>query len=220
MEKIDDFIGFKTPFNCLVAGPSFSGKTTWVRRVFENHKSLIDKFLTLNVLWCQGIECETSEKQVDCETVKITYFKGIPSETDLDNYDTIVLDDLLVECAKDDSVTNLFARVSHHKGKNVFVLVQNLFYKSTVIRNLNLNSTYIVLFRNIRDKTQAMMFARQFLPHSKEFFLQEFKKATTRPFGYLVVDLHQTTNDRYRLRSDIFNLKGRNPAPTVHMENE
>lgn len=218
MESVDEFLGFKTPFNCLVAGPSFSGKTTWVRNVLENHQRLIDKFSDLKVLWCQGIECETSDKQVKCKTVKITYFKGVPTEEDLEPYNTIVLDDLLVECAKDANVTNLFARVSHHKGKNVFVLVQNLFYKSTVIRNLNLNSTYIILFRNIRDKTQAMMFARQFMPWNKDFFLREFKKATTKPFGYLVVDLHQTTNDAYRLRSNIFNVKEGNPIQTVHTE--
>ena len=220
MGSTDDFIGFKSPFNCLVTGPSFSGKTTWVRNVLENHERLITKFSELNVLWCHGIEAETVDKQVENKSVKITYFKGIPNEKDMEPFNTIVMDDLLVECSKDDSVTNLFTRVSHHKGKNVFILIQNLFYKSTVIRNLNLNSTYIVLFRNIRDKTQAMMFARQFLPSSKDFFMNEFRRATSKPFGYLVIDLHQTTNDKYRIRSDIFNIRQGRPAPTVHIENE
>lgn len=220
MEQTHDFIGFKTPFNCLVAGPSFSGKTTWVRKVLENHERLISKFKNLKVLWCHGIESETNNKQVNCTSVHIDYYKGIPTEQDMDPYNTIVLDDLLVECAKNENVTNLFTRLSHHKGKNVFILVQNIFYKSTVIRNLNLNSTYIVLFRNIRDKTQAMVFARQFHPSSTKFFMTEFNKATTRPFGYLLIDLHQTTNERYRIRSDIFNIKDGSPAPTIHIENE
>jgi hypothetical protein len=38
--------------------------------------------------------------------------------------------------------------------------------------------------------------------------IEAYADATARPFGYLVVDLHQLTDDRVRFRSNIFSEEG------------
>lgn len=216
----EKYFGFRTPFTCLIAGPSKVGKTTFLFKVLENHEKYIDVYKNLNILYCYGIESESTGKQLDNTNAIINWKKGLPNEKDIQGVNTIIIDDLLVEASKDESVTNLFTRVSHHKRINVFILIQNIFYKSPVIRNINLNSTYIVLFKNPRDKSQVMVFAKQFIPQNVKFFMDSYTSATSKPYGYLLVDLHPETDDRYRIRSDIFrnDIKG-NIVQSIYTEN-
>lgn len=218
MKRTDEYLGFRSPFSCLVSGPSQSGKTFFVKQVLENHDRLIDKFVQLRVLWCYGIESESTGKQMKNPSVFIKYHKGLPTDKQLEGYNTVIIDDLLTEAAKTETMTNLFTRVVHHKNVNVFVLIQNIFFKSHVIRNLNLNANYIVLFRNIRDQSQLSVFAHQFYPENSSFFKNVFKDATSTPYGYLLVDLHPKTKDEYRIRSNIFDAKEGNPASYVYKE--
>ena len=219
MKETNEFLGFKSPFSCLVSGPSQSGKTYFVNQVLENHERLITKFAELKVLWCYGIESEYIGKQLKNPSVFIKYHEGLPSDKDLEGVNTVVVDDLLVETSKDESMTNLFTRTVHHKNLNVFCLIQNIFFKSPVIRNLNLNSNYIVLFRNVRDQTQLSVFARQFCPQNTQFFIDAFKDATKNAYGYLLIDLHPRTDDKYRIRGDIFAIFKGKPCPIVYREN-
>lgn len=218
MEGINQYLGFKSPFSCMISGPSQSGKTHFVNQILENHEKLIDKFLQLRVLWCYGIEAETTGQQLKNPSVFIKYHKGLPTEDLLEGINTVIIDDLLTETAKNEKMTNLFTRVVHHKNINVFCMIQNIFYKSTVIRNLNLNSNYIVLFRNIRDQTQLAIFARQFYPQNPKFIINAFLDATSKPYGYLLIDLHPKTADKFRIRSDIFKTVNGKPCQVVYKE--
>lgn len=210
------FLGFQSPFSCLISGPSQSGKTYFLEKVLENHERLIDTFPELRVIWCYGIKNESTGKQLKNPSVFIKYHEGLPKDSDLAGFNTVVIDDLLVESAKDESMTNLFTRVVHHQNINVFCLIQNIFFKSNVIRNLNLNANYVVLFRNVRDQTQTMVFSRQFSPQNTGKFIEAFKDATKEPYGYLLIDLHPKSHDSYRIRSDIFDHVNGNPTPTIY----
>ena len=216
MKETAEFLGFRSPFSCLISGPSQSGKTQFVKKVLENHERLINKFVQLNVLWCYGIENESTGQQINNPTVFIKYIKGLPTENNLKGYNTVVVDDLLVETARSETMTNLFTRVVHHRNVNVFCLIQNIFFKSHVIRNLNLNSNYIVLFKNIRDRTQLMVFARQFNPQNVQLFIDAFSDATKKPYGYLLIDLHPQTVDEFRIRGDIFLTNKGKPCTTIY----
>lgn len=218
MKQTDQYLGFQTPFSCIVSGPSQSGKTHFVNQVLENHERLIDKFVQLKVLWCYGIESVTTDHQLKNPSVFIRYHKGLPTDKLLQGINTVVIDDLLTETAKNEKMTNLFTRAVHHRNINVFCLIQNIFFKSNVIRNLNLNSNYIVLFKNIRDRTQVSMFARQFYPHNPSFVVNAFNDATSKPYGYLLIDLHPKTADEFRIRSEIFNSFNGKPCPIIYKE--
>lgn len=62
----------------------------------------------------------------------------------------------------------------------------------------------MVLFKNPRDKLQVVMLARQMYPGNSKFFMESFQDATTKPYGYLLVDLCATTPEAYRLRTGLF----------------
>ena len=62
----------------------------------------------------------------------------------------------------------------------------------------------MVLFKNPRDVSQTMALAHQMYPRRTQFFQEAFARATTRPHGYMVIDMKQDTPDILRLRSFIF----------------
>ena len=66
---------------------------------------------------------------------------------------------------------------------------------------MNLNSQYVVLFKNPCDKQQVAVFARQNYPNKSNYFLDKFRAATERPYGYLLVDFKQETPTSERLES-------------------
>ena len=68
---------------------------------------------------------------------------------------------------------------------------------------MNLNSHYLVLFKNPRVVGQIGILGRQMFSIGK--FLEEaFKDATSRPYGYLLVDLKPDTEEELRVRTNIF----------------
>ena len=188
----------KHPFTCIVAGPSGSGKTVFTTRLIENAKDMIEPAPD-RVLWCYGVY-----QSFFNETKNVEFHEGLPN---LDVFDgkqrvLLILDDLMHET--DDRVSQIFTRVSHHKNLSVLYLTQNLFYGSKQNRTISLNSHYVVLFKNARDATQISHLAGQMYPGKSKFMIEAYRDATSNPFSYLLVDLKPDTEDRLRLRSNIF----------------
>ena len=82
-------------------------------------------------------------------------------------------------------------------------IVQNLFLQGKGSHSISLNSHYLVLFKNTRDKLQILTLAKQMYPRQTDFFLNQYEKAVKRPFGYLLIDLKTTTQDNCRLRTNV-----------------
>ena len=188
----------KHPFTCIVAGPSGSGKTVFTTRLIENARDMIEPAPD-RVLWCYGVF-----QSFFNETKNVEFHEGLPN---LDVFDgkqrvLLILDDLMHET--DDRVSQIFTRVSHHKNLSVLYLTQNLFYGSKQNRTISLNSHYVVLFKNARDATQISHLAGQMYPGKSKFMIEAYRDATSNPFSYLLVDLKPDTEDRLRLRSNIF----------------
>ena len=112
------------------------------------------------------------------------------------------MDDLMT--STDDRMVDIFTKISHHRNLSVVYLTQNLFYKNKQTRTLSLNSHYIVLFKHARDATQVANLARQMYPGKSTFMIEALKNATSAPYGYLLIDLKQETDDKLRLRAGIF----------------
>lgn len=53
--------------------------------------------------------------------------------------------------------------------------------------------------KNPRDKQQINTLARQISPENSRFICEAFKDATDKPYGYLLLDLHQTTPESFRV---------------------
>ena len=188
----------KHPFTCIEAGPSGSGKTVFTTKLIENARDMIEPAPD-RVLWCYGVY-----QSFFNETKNVEFHEGLPN---LDVFDgkqrvLLILDDLMHET--DDRVSQIFTRVSHHKNLSVLYLTQNLFYGSKQNRTISLNSHYVVLFKNARDATQISHLAGQMYPGKSKFMIEAYQDATSNPFSYLLVDLKPDTEDRLRLRSNIF----------------
>ena len=139
----------------------------------------------------------------------IEFNQGIPEDIDnadyLDVYqrNLIVLDDLMAQSGKDRRITDLFTKGSHHRNLSIIYIVQNIFHQGKGMRNISLNAHYIVLFKSPRDKQQIPVLARQINPDSVQVFMRSYEDATSRPRGYLMLDLKPTTDDQQRLKTKV-----------------
>jgi hypothetical protein len=61
----------------------------------------------------------------------------------------------------------------------------------------------LVLFKNPRDAGQIRCLSNQLFPGRGRYLVDSYKQATSRPHGYLLLDLKQSTPDTHRVLSDI-----------------
>ena len=116
----------------------------------------------------------------------------------------LVLDDQMTDAANSAQLEKYFVQGAHHRNLTVIFIVQNLFEKGKAMRSTNLNSNYLVLYKNPRDKGQMSILGRQMYPTKWRGFVSALQDATYPPFSYLLVDLRPETPDEYRLRANIF----------------
>ena len=104
----------------------------------------------------------------------------------------------------DDMVVDLLTKISHHRNLCIVYVIQNIFYKNKQSKTLSLNSHYLVLFKNARDASQVANLGRQMYPGKSAFMIEVFNNATSYPYGYLLIDRKQETDDKFRLRTGPF----------------
>jgi len=131
--------------------------------------------------------------------------EGVPEDFGSANGEPslVILDDLLTDVYSK-QVCELLARDSHHRNVSVILITQNLFHQGRFCRDISLNAHYIVAFKNVRDKKQFMYLASQVYLGDSVGLYNAYLDATNEPYGYLVLDLTQNTNDGLRFRSHIF----------------
>ena len=189
---------WKHPFTCLIAGPTGSGKTAFVKR-FVSHVTQMVHPAPDRITWHYG------EYQTGYGTVEgVDFVEGLPRVDDIDPSvrSLIVLDDLMTEA--NDLVTSLFTKKSHHNNVSVVYIVQNLFHQTKTHRNISLNTHYILLMKNPRDASQINRLSQQMFPQKTKLLQEAYADATSRPHGHLMIDLKQDTPEEIRLRTNIF----------------
>lgn len=204
-----DYILLKIPFTCLIAGPSGSGKTDLLFKILDNKEKFFDK-IPNRIIYCY------SEYQPRFNDYKNIYFhNGIidTSELSENNENLIILDDLMDESSNNKEILHLFTRGSHHKNISVFLMTQNLFSNGKYSRSISLNSHYIILFNNPRDRSQVKYLSRQMYPSNSNFLDECYRDATNKPHGYLFIDNKQSTPNKIRIQSNIID-----DNPIVYIE--
>lgn len=190
---------FQHPFSAVVAGPSSCGKTCWVEKLLQHRQELIIP-PPKKVFYCY------TEWQPLYDRVKgVEFRKGLLDVEEIDTSvpNLIVCDDMMELCGQE--IAAMFTKHSHHRNLSVVYLTQNLFHKGQHTRNINLNSSHLVLFKNPREINQINYLSRQMYPPEEARFLQEaFRDATASPYGYLCIDLKQDTPDIARVKTRIF----------------
>ena len=195
------------PFTCIVAGCTQSGKTVWVKSLLENAQTTISP-TPQRIIWCYG-QWQPSYFDMMRIMPGIEFIEGIPDDIDNADYldvsqrNLILLDDLMTQSGKDKRIYDLFKKGSHHRNLSIIYVVQNIFHQDKEMRNISLNAHYIVLFKSPRDKQQISMLARQINPGKVQEFMKSYEDATSRPHGYLMLDLKPTTDDQQRLKTNV-----------------
>ncbi|GBM51001.1 hypothetical protein AVEN_162867-1 [Araneus ventricosus] len=134
----------------------------------------------------------------------VEFHEGLPSNINTISNALIIIDDLMSELSNNDKLTKLFTKGSHHRNLSIIFIVQNIFHKGKEMRDISLNAHYMFLFKNPRDRSQAMHLGRQLYPNNVKFFREVYEDATAKAFSYLLIDLTPQTDDSMRLRTGLF----------------
>ena len=201
-------IRFKSPSTFILAGASQCGKTSMTLNILRHGDILFeDGRCVQNVVYFykewqksfngaknEGLVQQWVNELPSCESIRdrVTLFKDRGGSI-------VVIDDFASQLNKD--IIVIFSVLSHHLNVTVLLLTQNLFSKNPVFREISLNSTYIILFKNPRDASQITSYAKQFSPGKINYIIDSFREATKRPYSYLLFDHHQSTPDTIRVRS-------------------
>jgi hypothetical protein len=188
---------FKTSFNCVVAGASGTGKTTFVKNLLSVGDQIFTvkpKKVFLFYSAMQDIYIQMENEGLVHELISVDS-KTHPSYDDFyamahpyknSGGSMMIFDDIMSLVNPD--FEQLFCNLSHHENCSVIFLTQNLFYKDKAFRTMSLNSHYIVLMKNDRDKMQTSILGRQFSPGNSRFISDCYTDATKKAFSYLLLD--------------------------------
>jgi hypothetical protein len=199
-------------------GPSGCGKTALVSKILLNSEILFDKKVD-RIVFCYSVWQQAYEL-FKLLPIHVEFVVGLnenfnfsPNKTNI-----LILDDLFASAKDSSSIQNLFAVESHHKNISVFLIAHNVFTKGIYSRDLSLNSSNLILFRNPRDSIQINVLARQIFPNKSKAFLEIFEDATKDvPHGYIFLDFKQSTRMRMRIQTNIVsNEKNRRVIYTIN----
>lgn len=175
---IDSYV-FKHPFTCLIAGPTQCGKTFLTSQVLL-YKDILISPVPQRIIYCYML-WQPIYDEIKSVNPNIEFHQGsipdINAELNESDNNLLILDDLMSESDNSQSILNIFTVGSHHKNTSVIFLVQNIFARGKYMRTISLNSHYIILFKNPRDKLQILTLARQMFPNNIKFLLDAFNDA-------------------------------------------
>ena len=193
----------QVPFSMIVAGPSNSGKTTFVYDLLNNADRVIEKKIDY-VIWFYG---QTLPSMTHDMKGEVKFIHGLPSSFDEHIQPGLngvfVFDDLMKECENNSMIGEFFTKRCHHEKLNVIYLSQNLFSDGKERKTLSKNATYLVVFNTPLDQTISHSLARKLMPKNINTFHDIFIEATKTPHSYLFVDGHQKSPAEIRLRGKI-----------------
>ena len=198
-----DIFKLHHPFSMLVAGPRGAGKNEFVKQLLS-----LQRYILTNppkkIVWFYGRHQPDLLTQ---EIPSIEFYEGLPANIeamfDTSKRNICSNDDLMQNASGNQLVENLFTNGRHLNLSVVFVS-QNLFYAGKKCRTISLNSTYIVVFKNLRDQTQIRHLARQMFPSRPKFLQAAYKEETKHPYRYLFLDFHPNSPEFARVRGNIF----------------
>jgi len=197
-------VHLKHPFTMIISGPSGAGKSVWVKKLIDHSQS------ACNPPPKKIYYFYTEYQPLFAEMPDVNFIQGL-SESVIEKLGDepcwIILDDLMDDASDSRIVSDLFTKVSHHRDISVILILQNFFVKGKQMRNITLNSSYLVLMKNPRDKNIASYIARQVYPNRVKKFRQMYEDVTKQPYSYLFIDLKADTPEEIRLLTHILGEK-------------
>jgi len=211
---LESYIPFKTPLSLILSGASFSGKTFFLAELIKNKsKMFIPEPVEILFVYSAWQEIYNDlEKQIP----GIRFVNRIPSKEEIEQFTEdnkprmLCLDDQMTRLDGCPHIIDYFTIYTHHRNLSCVLLLQNIFHQGAkCLRDISLNTQGLILFRNMRSPQQISTLASQMFPGKKrKYFLNSYELATSKPHGYLFVDINAANDQTFQLRSDI--LPGKN----------
>ena len=200
------------PFTCVISGPTMSGKSYFVKRLINLIPTKIDTKID-EIHYYYSVYQSLFDDMTNVE-----FIKGLPS---LSSYDgkknvLVIMDDLMSEINTE--ISDFFTKGAHHKNLSIIYICQNIFHQNRAQRTINLNSQYLILFKNPRDVLQIQYLGRSLLGRDIHEFEEIFLHATSKAHGYLFIDLKQSTPDQFRYLTYILNDHPKSSHTTNHID--
>jgi len=206
------------PFTCVIVGPTGCGKSQLAVDIIKNIKKTIYPCPT-KIVWCYSEPQPSLQRHLEhcissVDGVQIAFHKGMPDWNKMfpvqesTHPSLVVIDDFMTEVGDKktaaEDIVNLFAKGSHHRNLSVLFLCQNMFYRGgrNYMRDISLNTHYMFVFKNLRDRTQITYLARQMAPNDWQRVHQHFEDATRLPHQYYLFDLKPQTDEPVRQRTN------------------
>ena len=216
---------FSIPSIMLIVGPTSSGKTTWLKHlVLGQHEYFANPPETMLLFYkelqkaYEYMEDDMNQdKRSNSRFPSFRKFKSIPNSIEelkdiLESYPrkmpkSVVFDNYLDDVGQ--ILKHFFTVLTHHYNCFTVFLCQNLFDKKGDLRTLSINTQYMVLFNNPRDRSAVAHLAKQIFPGRVGILNKAYREAFNgRSHGYLLLDFHQQKDDKVRIRSNIFPYEG------------
>ena len=203
-------VPFKPNSTFCVVGCTGSGKTVWVQKVLENLKYIFEDASPVEVMYCYGVHQKLYE-EIELHLGSLVQFhKGIPTQDEIEQFTPnqehrlLILDDLISDVVKSETMQDLFCQFCHHRKLSVIFVSQNLLQQGKFARTIALNTHYVILLKNMRNRSQIAHLGRELFPKNPHLLIEAYEDCVQVPYSYLVVDLSPHSEDQYRLRTHIF----------------
>lgn len=185
-------------------GPTGSGKTVICLNIIKDLNTLVHP-APIEILYNYSVWQPAYDEMKAISSIPIKFTEGLTSYEELaqDRKPRLwIIDDLMDDAGSSQVIVNAFTKYSHHMNYSVILLTQNLFSQGLYFRTISLNSQYLWLLKSVRDTSIISTLGRQM---GNERFLKEcYKDATRKPHSHLFIDLKPGSDDKYRVRSNIF----------------
>lgn len=200
---------FILPQSMIISGATKSGKSTLIKNLLMLPDSMfsppVDKVIYVYSIW-QDIYTELEAFWKD----RIIFTESIPTKdyllsvSEAKSQIALILDDKQSSLTKPE-IADFVCVLCSHRNISTFILLQNFYYDSKVLRTVALNVQTIVLFRNRRSQQQVKTLATQICPGNTKFFMDAYYKATNQSnYSYLVIDLDPRGDGLHQFRTNIF----------------
>ena len=191
---------FQHPCTALIVGGTGAGKTHFMKKLIENRTDMFsvsfDKIIFYYSEWQPLYEALSFVDFRQELPLMEDHPPGQPPKL-------IVIDDFMDELKNHNKeLLKFFIKGSHHRNLSIFFLSQCLYPDG--LRQISLNSHYIVLFKSSRDLAQIRTFCLQVDPTHWRALLEAYEDATKAGYSYIVFDFKPKTLDHLRIRTHIF----------------
>src|SRR5258706_13848 len=210
-----DSLKLVQPFNCVIAGPTQCDKTFFLTELLVHNKQLCLKPID-RLVYCYGTWLpETFTRLKRHFGDRLELHSGFVESIDSCKFDPhltnciiikLIIINLMTDAVKNQQISDLFTRGSHHRNLSVFLLMQNIFQQDKFSKTISDNAQYVVYFKNPRDQQQISYVSRQMSEDGKVYkpLIEAYRDATSeKNRGYIFLDYRTDQDDDLRMRTNI-----------------